>query len=133
MTAFIDTSAFIAILDSDDQMHSRAETEWVRLLDGGASFKTTNYVLVETSALIQNRSGMKGLRALIADVVPVLDVIWVDQGMHLSAQHALLVSARRDLSLVDCASFEAMRRSHIEQVFCFDFHFAQQGFEVLPQ
>jgi len=132
MTTFIDTSAFFAILDSDDQMHSRAESEWERLLDSETSFRTTNYVLVETSALIQNRIGMKGLRAFIADVVPVLDVIWVDQGMHLSTQHALLVSSRRDLSLVDCASFEAMRRSHIEHVFCFDFHFAQQGFEVLP-
>ncbi len=132
MTAFIDTSAFLAIMDSDDEMHARAESEWERLLDSGASFRTTNYVLAETSALIQDRIGIKCLRAFVADVVPVLEVIWVDQGTHLSAQHALLVSSRRDLSLVDCASFEAMRRSHIDHVFCFDFHFAQQGFEVLP-
>ncbi len=132
MTTFVDTTAFFAILDSADEMHARAENEWERLLDSGATLQTTNLVLVETSALIQDRIGVKGLRAFAADVVPVLDVIWVDEVLQRSAQNALLVSARRDLSLVDCASFEAMRRAHIEQVFCFDHHFAQQGFEVLP-
>jgi uncharacterized protein len=52
--------------------------------------------------------------------------------MHLSVHHALLVASRRDLSLVDCVSFEAMRRLRIDTVFCFDAYFAQQGFQVLP-
>lgn len=133
MTAFVDTSAFFAIMDADDGMHAQARREWERLLEDGVSFRTTSYVLVETSALLQNRIGLEGLRAFAADVMPVLDVIWVDEGMHLSAQHALLVASRRDLSLVDCASFEAMRRLQIENVFCFDSHFSQQGFQVLPK
>jgi hypothetical protein len=29
-------------------------------------------------------------------------------------------------------SFEAIRRLAIDQVFCFDVHFAEQGFHVLP-
>jgi uncharacterized protein len=132
MTTFVDTSAFFAVLDADDQMHSRARKEWERLLETDTSFRTTNYVLVETSALLQSRIGMEGLRVLAADVVPVLDIIWVDAGMHTSAHHSLLVASRRDLSLVDCVSFEAMRRLRIENVFCFDAHFAQQGFQVLP-
>jgi predicted nucleic acid-binding protein len=132
VTTFIDTSAFFAVLDADDQMHSPARKEWERLLETDTSFRTTNYVLVETSALLQSRIGMDGLRVLAADVVPVLDIIWVDAGMHLSAQHSLLVASRRDLSLVDCVSFEAMRRLRIDNVFCFDAHFAQQGFQVLP-
>ncbi len=132
MTTFVDTSAFFAILDADDQMHSQARKEWERLLETDASFRTTNYVLVETAALLQSRIGMDGLRVFAADVVPVLDIIWVDAGMHLSAHHSLLVASRRDLSLVDCASFEAMRRLGIDNAFCFDAHFAQQGFRVLP-
>ncbi len=132
MTAFIDTSAFFAVLDADDRMHPPASAEWQRLLENGTTLRTTNYVLVEASALLQKRIGMEGLRAFAADLLPVLDVIWVDEGIHLSAENSLLVSARRDLSLVDCASFEAMRRLRIEQVFCFDPHFAEQGFKVLP-
>ena len=132
MTTFVDTSAFFAVLDAGDQMHSRARREWERLLEIGASFRTTNYVLVETSALLQGRIGMDGVRVFASDVVPVLDVIWVDAGMHLSAHHSLLVASRRDLSLVDCVSFEAVRRLAIDNVFCFDGHFAEQGFEVVP-
>ena len=132
MTAFVDTSALFAVLDADDQMHSLARREWERLLQTDTSFRTTNYVLVETLALLLNRIGMEGARVFAADIAPVLEIIWVDAGMHLSAQHSLLVASRRDLSLVDCVSFESMRRLGIESVFCFDAHFAQQGFEVLP-
>ena len=133
MTTFVDTSAFFAVLDADDRMHSKARKEWGRLLETNTSFRTTNYVLVETSALLQSRIGIDALRVFAADVLPVLDIIWVDAAMHLSAQHSLLVASRRDLSLVDCVSFEVMRRLRIDDVFCFDPHFSQQGFQVLPQ
>jgi predicted nucleic acid-binding protein len=133
MTTFVDSSAFFAVLDADDRMHSKARREWERLLETNTAFRTTNYVLVETSALLQSRIGMEAVRVFAADVLPVLDIIWVDAGMHLSAQHSLLVASRRDLSLVDCISFEAMRRLRIDDVFCFDPHFSQQGFKVLPK
>ncbi len=44
----------------------------------------------------------------------------------------LLIAARRQLSLVDCASFDAMRRLGITTVFTFDKHFAEQGFAQVP-
>jgi predicted nucleic acid-binding protein len=43
----------------------------------------------------------------------------------------LLVANRRDLSLVDCTSFEVMRRNGLEVVFTFDPHFHEQGFQVI--
>jgi uncharacterized protein len=43
----------------------------------------------------------------------------------------VLAAARRNLSLVDCVSFELMRRLGIRRVFCFDPHFAEQGFELV--
>jgi len=57
-----------------------------------------------------------------------VNVLWVDEGMHRSAHHALLVSSR----LVDCVSFEAMRRLGLETAFCFDPHYSQQGFRRIP-
>ncbi len=132
MQTFVDTSAFFAVMDADDQSHAEAEKEWKRLLETGAVLRTTSYVLVETSALLQHRIGMDAVRAFASDVMPVLDIIWVDEGIHRSALHAQLVAGRRDLSLVDCASFEAMRRSRIDHVFCMDPHFSEQGFHVLP-
>ena len=132
MTTFVDTSAFIAVLDADDRMHAKAGPEWERLLQAGVTLRTTNYVLVETLAVLQNRFGLEAVRRFTADVLPMIDVSWIAEGVHLSAQHALLIASRRDLSLVDCTSFEVMRRDGIGSAFCFDQHFSQQGFQVLP-
>jgi uncharacterized protein len=132
MSVYVDTSAFFAVLDADDKMHPAARREWERELRSGVSLHTCSYVLVETSALLQRRIGMNALRTFTADILPVINIIWVDEAGHLSAYHALLVASRRDISLVDCVSFEAMRRLSIDQVFCFDPHFSEQGFRVLP-
>jgi predicted nucleic acid-binding protein len=65
------------------------------------------------------------------DVMPVLVILWVDEELHRRAVSALLTANRRRLSLVDCASFESMRQVGLRQVFAFDTHFTEQGFEVL--
>jgi uncharacterized protein len=132
VTILVDSFALYAVMDAADAFYESAADEWRRLLGGSASLGTTNYVLVETLALLQNRIGMEAVRRLTADILPILDVAWVDEMTHLAAHHAQLVSSQRELSLVDCVSFEVMRRFGIEQVFCFDPHFSEQGFRVLP-
>ena len=132
MSVYLDTSALFAVLDADDQKHLAARREWERELNSDELLHTSSYVLVETAALLQRRIGLDGLRTFTADILPVINVIWVDEGIHRSAWHALLVSSRRDISFVDCVSFEAIRRLGIDQVLCFDAHFAEQGFPVLP-
>lgn len=128
MSVFIDTSALYALLDADDDHHSRARTAWARLLEEDTQLVSSNYVLVETCALVRNRLGVAALRVLVEDLVPVMDVRWLDEETHAQAVAALLAAGRRRLSLVDCASFVLMRRQGIHQAFAFDRHFAEQGF-----
>jgi predicted nucleic acid-binding protein len=64
-------------------------------------------------------------------VSPILSILWIDEDLHQRAMGALVAARRRRLSLVDCASFESMRQAGLRQVFTFDPHFAEQGFEVL--
>jgi len=129
---FVDTSAFFAVLDADDRMHAPARREWERALNGTETFHTSSYVLVETAALLQRKIGMDAVRVFTRDILPVINITWVDEAIHRSSHHALLVAGRRDVSLVDCVSFEIMRRIRIDTAFCFDPHFAEQGFLVLP-
>jgi len=133
VNAFVDTSGIYAAMDAADERHAAARRAWVDLLQGGANLHTTNYILIETVALLQSRIGMDSVRAFTTDILPLVNVHWVDEALHLSAYQALLLSGRRRLSLVDCVSFEAMRRLHLTDVFCFDMHFAEQGFRVLPE
>lgn len=132
MSTFVDTSAILAVLDADDAQHTRASRVWSDLVRGEEDLLTTSYVLVETFALVQARLGLGATRLLSDDVVPVLRVTWVDEALHRAAMTALLTARRRDLSFVDCVSFEAMRRLGAERAFAFDRHFRQQGFVLIP-
>jgi len=93
---------------------------------------SSNYVITECAALLQNRLGMAAVRDLFLVVAPSLRVHWVEPDEHESAVRTLLALGRRRLSLVDCVSFGVMRRLGIERAFTLDQHFAEQGFECAP-
>ena len=132
MITFIDTSALFALLDRDDANHEKARDTWAGLLADEKSLLTTSYVLVESFALIQHRLGMAAVRSFQEDILPVLRLEWVTESMHRAGVSALLAASSRNLSLVDCVSFESMRRAGIKSVFAFDSHFARQGFNCIP-
>lgn len=129
---FVDTSALYAVLDRDDQNHPLARSTWSSLLQADDALVVTNYVVVETAALVQHRLGMDAVRALCGDMLPALDMHWIGEDEHRHAQNALLAADRRRVSLVDCSSFHVMRSRMMRTAFAFDPHFGQQGFEVLP-
>lgn len=132
MTVFVDTSALYAVLDRDDDNHAAAAERWTELVSAGAVLLTTNYVVIETAALVQHRLGMKAVSLLFMDVAPVLSVQWVNEADHRAAVAALLAAGRRKLSLVDCTSFQVMRRLGQTTALAFDRHFKQQGFTTVP-
>jgi len=132
MTIFVDTSALLALLDADDRNHSIAKQVWEEMVRKEERLKCTNYILIETFALVQHRLGMDAVRTLQEDILPLVSVEWMDEQNHYSSVLALLVADRRGLSLVDCASFETMRRLGLNTAFTLDRHFDQQGFRVIP-
>ena len=130
---FADTSALYALLDADDAGHAAAKTSWIDILQSDVIPVTSNYILLETCALLQNRIGIEAVRTFEEDIVPLFDVRWVDASLHHAAAGALLIAGRKKLSLVDCVSFEIMRRSAIRTAFTLDRHFQEQGFATVPR
>jgi uncharacterized protein len=130
---FVDTSALYAVLDRDDQNHAAAVATWRELLETDQTLLVTNYIIVETTALVQHRLGTEAVRVLAGDILIVLEVHWITENDHTHAQHALLATDRRKLSLVDCSSFHTMRTRMLRTAFAFDPHFREQGFELLPR
>lgn len=102
------------------------------MISRGELLVTSNYVLVETMVVAQRRIGLEVARTVHNEIRPVLQVEWVTEAIHDAAEVRLLLSGRRNLSLVDCVSFELMRQRGISRAFTFDPHFAEQGFECLP-
>ena len=132
MSTFVDTSALMAVMDADDQNHEPASATWKDLVAGETVLVCSNYILVEALALIQNRLGIEAVRTFQDDVVPLLQIEWIDMQGHERSVTALLIAGRRQLSLVDCASFDTMRTLGMTTAFVFDHHFAEQGFRCIP-
>ena len=133
MTVFVDTSALYALLDRADAHHKQAVAAWTDLLNGDERFVTSNYVFVESFALTQSRLGMDAARLLQEDILPIINIHFADREIHRSGISAVLSAGRRNLSFVDCVSFEIMRTLGIKTAFTFDPHFREQGFTVNPQ
>ena len=132
MSVFVDTSAFYALLDADDDNHGRAASAWREMMASDEHLVTTNYVLVEMFALLQSRLGLKAVREFQEGVVPVLHVEFITPETHRLGIAALLSASRRGLSLVDCVSFEVMREPGMKSAFTFDRHFQEYGFTAVP-
>lgn len=132
MSVFVDTSALLALVDADQPAHDETARAWKELLDDGRTLFTSNYVIVETMALVQRRIGVEAVREVANLLLPVLQTWWVDEAAHAAAVASLLAAGRRRLSLVDCASFELMRRNGVTGALALDRDFDEQGFDVLP-
>ena len=131
MRVFADTSGLFAALVRNDAHHEPARDRLERLLDADdVKIVTTSYVLLEVSALLQNRVGLDAAIRFDRDLRPVLQVVWVDEALHRRAMRRLELRRRRQVSLVDCASFVCMEDGGIQRAFAFDRHFIDEGFEV---
>jgi uncharacterized protein len=129
---YVDTSAFLALVHSDDPNHQQAMQTWKKLIEDEQQLVSNNYVLVESIALIQRRVGLRAVSILHNDILPFVEIDWLNEELHNAIVKAVLKTNRRQISLVDSSSFDTMRRYEIETVFAFDSHFSDQGFEVIP-
>lgn len=132
MATFADTSGLYAAFNPSDQNHLAALDAWTSLASRTEVLITTNYVVLEAISLVARRMGFQAVRAMQTDVVPLLQIHWVDAELHARAMAALLTAGERDLSLVDCVSFTVMRQFGLDTAFAFDDHFVRQGFRRIP-
>ncbi len=128
---FVDTSGFYALMDRSDARHKEASRIWESLLKEGPPLLTTNYVVLETTALLQHRLGFDAAALWHADVLGVASTLMIDEALHALGFELWTGLRQRNLSLVDCTSFAAMRKHKTEKVFGFDRHFLEQGFCVV--
>jgi len=132
LSVFIDTSALYALLVGTEGDHEAAVATFERLVKAKRPLLASNYVLLETAAVLQHRFGLSAVRDLEEHLVPLLRVAWVSGESHQRALERLLRTNRRELSLVDCSSFEIMDAEGIRDAFAFDSDFAAEGYRVVP-
>ena len=127
---FLDTSAIYAWADAADPNHAAAVGRLKAILASGDALLTHNYVLVESTALVQARLGLAAAVKLARDSAAFV-IEWVDEDLHLLAAQELERARKRQLSLVDHVSFLVMRRRQIDTAFAFDPDFMAAGFRLV--
>lgn len=134
MSTYIDSSAFLAIVNLNDDKHQAAVAAWGRLIDAEEMMVTSNYVVVETISLLHARHGIAAVRFFAEDILSMILIEWVDAQTHANALSALLASSgKQGPSIVDCTSFEVIHRSGIGNVFVYDRHFADRGLNLVGE
>ncbi|MDZ4788029.1 MAG: PIN domain-containing protein [Blastochloris sp.] len=130
-TIFWDTSGLLATLDQDDDFHLPAIRAWEHMMHGNYLFVTTDYIRLETWALVQRRLGSEAVETLYTTILPLCQIeITANDGFDRVVGQWLL-TRQRSLSLVDVTSFDCMRRLGLTKVFTYDSHFTEQGFKAL--
>ena len=136
LPVFVDSSALVALFDADDARHPHAARVWNDLVDGvraGSRRLVTHHaVVVETSAVLARRFGMRAQDDLFGSLLRRVRIVWITEDLHDQARTAVLRESRRGLSLVDWLSFSVMRAERIRHAFAFDPDFDEQGFLPPP-
>jgi predicted nucleic acid-binding protein len=128
MRVFVDSSALLAILDARDANHERA-TAMLKASLRGDGLLTHNYVHVEAEQLVRRRLGAEAATRLLEELLPAIQTLWVDEGIHAQAA-AALAGKGRAVSLVDQVSFALMRSLNVNTALAFDADFDREGYRL---
>jgi predicted nucleic acid-binding protein len=126
LKVFIDTGAFQALADEDDDYHSVAKSIHAQLLKAQAELLTSNFVLAETYTFIRFRVGhdaaVEFLRRFDQTGIRVLRVT---EAIEHAAKAIFIRHNDKEFSFVDCTSFALIDQHRLDSAFTFDGHFRQ--------
>lgn len=130
---FVDTAAWIALLNTRDALHAQATRVFVDLRTVAANIVTTEFVLIEVANALsapplrsKTVTFVDALRQERAARVVAVDAGLVDAGWRLYRQRP-----DKEWGLTDCISFAVMTEEGITDVLTSDHHFTQAGFQAL--
>jgi uncharacterized protein len=130
---FVDTVAWIALLDEADSLHNEAHQVLSELETKKCNLVTTEFVLLELgdgfSAVGKREQAVNFIEELrksdILRIIPVSQEL-LGKGWELYSKRA-----DKTWQVTDCVSFVVMQKENITTAFTADKHFVQAGFIAL--
>ena len=130
---FLDSSGWIALLNSRDENHARAVVIWRDLVTRQARVVLTDWIIAETG----NSLAKTPLRQMYGNAVRLVmnreeyQVVMVDRDTLSRSTELYANRPDKSWGLVDCASFVVMIELGIRDSLTADHHFEQAGFHPL--
>jgi predicted nucleic acid-binding protein len=135
MKLFVDTSAFIALVDATDRNHRPAKKCYHEIIQSGNSLVSSNFVMCETLNYLRTRISYSVSIEFRESTYKsnVLEITHVSSEIEELAYKIFKKYKDKDFSFTDCTSFVLMETEKIKKVFSFDRHFMQYGsFQMIP-
>jgi len=130
LKVFLDTGAFLALADEDDDYHSVAKSLHAQLLGTRARLLTSNFVLAETYTLIRFKVSHNAAVEFMKQFDQTgIKVLRVSEAIEHTAKSVFTRYADKEFSFVDCTSFALIDHHRLDQAFAFDGHFRQYRFK----
>ncbi len=133
MKIFVDTGAWLALHDKNDQFHNRAIEAISRIQKEKIELITSDFIFDESLTFIRYRAShdaavLFGSSLLQSSIVTLVSV---DRDLLHLAFELFRKYKDQDFSLTDCTSFVLMKRLKLTTCFGFDAHFSHMGFSIL--
>jgi predicted nucleic acid-binding protein len=132
MKLFVDTSAWLALNDKNDQYHGEAVSRSAKIKQQKIQLVTSEYVLDESITIIRYRVSHRaavifGDALMSSTIVSIEDIADAER---LKAWALFKKYGDKELSFTDCTSFALMMKLGLQKAFAFDDHFRQLGFQL---
>lgn len=136
MKVFVDTGPLRALVVPKDQGRERTLEIIENLGKQRVEMLTSDYIMDEvfTGLLNDIRAGYRRIKEFNQLVLKqkLLKIEWIDRQRWLRTKRLFLKVARdKSWSFTDCTSYVVIKELKIKQIFTFDEHFKQMGFELL--
>jgi predicted nucleic acid-binding protein len=131
---FVDTGAWLAVIDPRDQYHQPASAFYRQVLQAHRPLIITNLVVTETYVNLR-RSLSHAVAIGFLDTIEQssrIECVWSSPDLEDQARQILRQYADQDFSYVDAVSFALMQEMEITEAFAFDRHFTIAGFVCVP-
>jgi len=133
MRIFVDTGAWLALNDKQDQFHIQALEGKARIASEKIDLVTSDFIFDESLTFIRYRVSHDAAvlfgRSLLNS--SIVRMVTVDQDVLHHGFEIFKKYRDKNFSLTDCTSFALMKRLKLSTCFTFDSHFLQMGFTLL--
>ena len=132
---FVDTGAWVAILNPRDQHHQDAVEIYNTLEQQRIRLLTTDYVIDETATRLRYDTNhslavmfLNRIELLVE--IGILTVVEINKDVFEKAKALFRQYDSARLAFTDCTSFVVCRENNITEAFAFDRHFAMMGIDL---
>ncbi len=128
--SFVDSVAWIALVNTRDSLHEKAKEVFAGLRRKQYRFVTSEFVLLEFANALSAPDFRVKAAIFIEGLQKSADVEIISASSELFSLGLKLYKNRPDKewSIVDCVSFIVMEEMEISEAFTEDHHFEQKGF-----